>query len=233
LKEQLANNYLLGTDQYPDMLEKALRILGNYQVAKGSPFGDQRNANKKGGLAFIQQGAHVQRGHGGQGAQTAERQAGAGDVAAGTEDAASVGRSTLLSGRVRTNNAGDSHCYHCRGKDHWANKCPELAEEQQAQLHMTLEGSKEYELGAQTVHQFFHASMVQGEELPDCRAYLDGCLMVMAFKSKKHLSNIRTVARGVKINCNAGNLKTNQQGDYGTMSVWPRGDNQYILHEQA
>jgi hypothetical protein len=43
---------------------------------------------------------------------------------------------------------------------------------------------------------------------------------VTAFKSKKHLSNIRTVACGIKINCNAGNLKTNQQGDYGTMSVW-------------
>jgi hypothetical protein len=27
LKEQLANNYLLGTDQYPDTLEKASRIL--------------------------------------------------------------------------------------------------------------------------------------------------------------------------------------------------------------
>ncbi len=49
LKEQLANNYLLGTDQYPDMLEKASRILGNYQVAKGSPFGDPRNTNKGGG----------------------------------------------------------------------------------------------------------------------------------------------------------------------------------------
>jgi hypothetical protein len=42
----------------------------------------------------------------------------------------------------------------------------------------------------------------------------------MVFKSKKHLSNIRTMARGVKINCNAGNSKTNQQGDYGRMSVW-------------
>ncbi len=30
LKEQLANNYLLGTDQYPNTLEKATRILGNY-----------------------------------------------------------------------------------------------------------------------------------------------------------------------------------------------------------
>ncbi len=220
MKEQLANNYLLGMDQYPDTLEKASRILGNYQVAKGSPFGDQRITNKKGGLAFIQLGARAGRGCRGQGPQTAGRQAGAGDTAAGREDAASVGRSTQPSERVRTNNAGDSHCYHCGGEDHWANKCPELAEEQQAQLHTTLEGSKEDELGAQTAHQFFHASMVQEEELPDCRAYLDGCLMVTAFKNKKHLSNIRTVACGIKINYNARNLKTNQQGDYGTMSVW-------------
>jgi hypothetical protein len=32
---------------------------------------------------------------------------------------------------------------------------PELAEEQQAQLHMLVEGNKEEEQGAQTVHQFF------------------------------------------------------------------------------
>ena len=57
LKEKHANNYLLGTDQYPDMLEKASRILGNYQVAKGPPFGDQRNTNEGGGHAFLQQGA--------------------------------------------------------------------------------------------------------------------------------------------------------------------------------
>ncbi len=31
LKEQLVNNYLLGTDQYPNTLEKATRILRNYQ----------------------------------------------------------------------------------------------------------------------------------------------------------------------------------------------------------
>ncbi len=50
LKEQLANNYFLGTDQYPDTLEKASRILGNYQVAKWPPFGDRRNTNEGGGL---------------------------------------------------------------------------------------------------------------------------------------------------------------------------------------
>jgi hypothetical protein len=34
LKDELANNYLLGSDQYPDTYEKAMRILGNYQVGK-------------------------------------------------------------------------------------------------------------------------------------------------------------------------------------------------------
>ena len=37
LKDELANNYLLGTDQYPDTLEKAQRILGNYQITRSGP----------------------------------------------------------------------------------------------------------------------------------------------------------------------------------------------------
>ena len=150
LKEQLANNYLLGTDHYPDLLEKASRILGNYQVAKGSPFGDQKNTNKGGGLAFLQQGARTGRGRGGRGAQTADW--GEGSTAGGA-DAASVGNSTIASGGTRTNNAGDSHCHHCGGKGHWANECPELAEEQQAQLHMTVEGmGKGDKQAEQTAH---------------------------------------------------------------------------------
>jgi len=39
LKDELANNYLLGTDQYPDTLDKAVRILSNYQTTKSNmPF---------------------------------------------------------------------------------------------------------------------------------------------------------------------------------------------------
>ena len=34
LKDELTNNYLLGTDQYPDTYEKAMRILGNYQTLR-------------------------------------------------------------------------------------------------------------------------------------------------------------------------------------------------------
>ncbi len=33
LKDELANNYLLGTDQYPNTFDKAARILGNYQTS--------------------------------------------------------------------------------------------------------------------------------------------------------------------------------------------------------
>ena len=118
------------------------------------------------------------------------------------------------------NNMGDSHCYHCGAEDHWANGCPGMAEKQQAQLHMTMEEGEEEEQGVQAAHQFLHVCMAQSQELPDWQAYLDECSTMMVFKSKKHLSNIPTVACGVKINCNAENLKTNQEGDYGSMSAW-------------
>jgi hypothetical protein len=76
LKEELANNYLLGSDQYPDTLDKALRILGNYQTMKlNMPF---RGSGPESGLAFIQQG-----GQGGRGRRGRGRGAGRGDVTTG------------------------------------------------------------------------------------------------------------------------------------------------------
>ena len=39
LKDSLAYNYFLGSDQYPNTLEKVMRILGNYQTTKvATPF---------------------------------------------------------------------------------------------------------------------------------------------------------------------------------------------------
>ncbi len=61
LKDELANNYILGTDQYPDTFEKALRILGNYQTTTNSlPY---RPNPKDTGVVFLQCG-----GRGGHGA---------------------------------------------------------------------------------------------------------------------------------------------------------------------
>ena len=56
--------------------------------------------------------------------------------------------------------------------------------------------------------------------MPDDRAYLDGCSTVTAFKSDKHLKNIKTVRGGVNINCNAGTVATNLRGTYGGLKVW-------------
>ncbi len=52
LRDELANNYLLGTDQYPNTFDKALCILGNYQTSNSSaPF---RASQDDTGVAFLQ-----------------------------------------------------------------------------------------------------------------------------------------------------------------------------------
>jgi hypothetical protein len=66
LRDELANNYLLGTNQYPDTFDKALGILGNYQTSKSSaPF---RASQDDTGVAFLQR-----RGCGGQGSHGGRR----------------------------------------------------------------------------------------------------------------------------------------------------------------
>jgi hypothetical protein len=94
------------------------------------------------------------------------------------------------------------------------------------------QGGKEEE--AQEGHQLLHVTLAQGGELPDDRAYLDGCSTVTAFKSDKHLKNIKTVKGGVKINCNAGTVATNLWGTYGGIKVWylpDRTANIFSMHE--
>jgi hypothetical protein len=54
LKDQLANNYLLGTDQYPNTYEKGMQFLGSCQSSRTSvPF--RTNPNDT-GVAFLQRG---------------------------------------------------------------------------------------------------------------------------------------------------------------------------------
>jgi hypothetical protein len=95
LKEEPASNNLLGTNQYPNMLEKASRFLANYQVARPSQFGARRN--KGAGLAFIQRGTCSGQGHGGgRGAVNSDRGEGAQAVSAGDAGGGGGDASTIL-----------------------------------------------------------------------------------------------------------------------------------------
>jgi hypothetical protein len=60
LKDALANNNLLGSNQYPGTFDKAMRVFGNYQVTKTSvPY---RASPDDTGVAFLQQGGRGGRG---------------------------------------------------------------------------------------------------------------------------------------------------------------------------
>jgi hypothetical protein len=100
---------------------------------------------------------------------------------------------------------------------------------------MTLQGKGEGgDSGQDEGHQLLNVALMQGRELPDDCAYLDGCSTVMAFKSKKYRKNGKTVTRGIKINCNAGSVTTNQKGNYGRLQVWylPKGiANIFSMHK--
>jgi hypothetical protein len=217
LKDSLANNYLLGSDHYPDTFGKAMGILGNYQMTKVSaPY---RASPNNTGVAFLQRGGRGGRraGHGGQ--------AGCGDKTKVGDDGGDSNNVSTITGKTgesstKTNSKGESHCFNSGGTTHWAYECPQLSGERQAQLHMNLDTQEEGKgQPAENGHQLLHVSLTQGGDLPDDRAYLDVCLTVRAFKNEWFLKKIQTVKGGININCNAGAVTTNKKGKFGWLNV--------------
>ncbi len=214
LKDDLAKNYLLGTNQYPTTFEKALRNLGNYQVPRTNlPFTGSSHSD---GVTFIQ----CRHGTG----QGAGQGRGAGQ---GLRSNASIGRNQTLSTSgsrsaegPRSNSKGEFHCNNCRETDDWAHNCPQLTNEQQQQLHMNLEYGEGRDEQQHEAHQLMHVMLAQGAELPDNRAYLNGCYTIMAFKYKKYLKEVKRCDTGIKINCNAGAVTSSLMGKYGLISAW-------------
>ncbi len=116
LKDKLINNYLLGTDQYPDTSKKVLQILGNNQMTRSSLL--YKTSPNNTGVAFLQRGSQGgQRGCVGRG--------GRGEKSKGSREAdpgmAAMDDVSTMTGRTgaedgpRTNSRGESHCFHCGG----------------------------------------------------------------------------------------------------------------------
>jgi hypothetical protein len=223
LKDELANNYLLGMDQYLDTFEKAMRILGNYQVTRPSrPF---RGDGSKSRLAFLQQGGRgqghgVRGGRGGRAGRVEPTGAGAGGGEGDANTTSGASGDSASQASPRTHQAGDSHCYNCGKTDHWAYEYPDLTAEQQAQLHMHIEADPDGGNMQEEGHQLLNVSFLQGDALPDKQAYLNRCSTVTAFKTDRYLKNVKTMPHGIKINCNAGAVTTKKLGSFGRMKVW-------------
>jgi hypothetical protein len=188
------NNYLLGTDLYRDTLEKAGRILSNYQSTDVNT--RYRGSPNDTGVAFLQHGGRGSRGGRGgtAGRATKNEEGGSSKGTAAGNNASTITGRTGGEG-AKTNSRGESHCFNCGSPSHWAYECPQLNGEQQSQLHMNLEAQDESaQEPAKEAQQLFNVTLAQGGELPDNRVYLDGCSTVTAFKNDKFVTSIKTEA---------------------------------------
>jgi hypothetical protein len=135
----------------------------------------------------------------------------------------------------RTNNKGESHCFHYRAANHWAYKCSEQTADQEGQLHMNLQEQQEGgNIEQQQGHQLLNVALMQEGMLPGYQAYLDGCSTVTAFKNDKYLKEVTKVHEGDKINCNTGMVSTNLKGNYVGLKLWYLPDritNIFSMHE--
>ena len=98
----------MGIYNYPDTVEKAVRLLKNYQAPKIVYQKVQLSPSE---LAFLQK-------------------------ARAAADKATKGDEGGDGGATKTNSKGETHCFSCGEDGHWANECPNIPKEQRKQLHM-------------------------------------------------------------------------------------------------
>ena len=126
------------------MLEKAGRILANYQNTRASaPY--RANGNKT-GVVFLQHGGRAGWGAG-RGGQEGRRAKTEGKSDSGKSLGSGGDNVSTITGctsgdATKTNSKGESHCFNCGSPSHWAYECPQLSREQQSQLHINLKSHK-------------------------------------------------------------------------------------------
>ena len=191
LKNDLGKKYLLGIDQYPNTTEKSRVLLGNYKPARQQK---RHQPIEDGGLAFIQKGRGYSGGHG-----RGDRGGQSGGT--GRCNATTVSTISKEGSVARSNQNGQTHCFHCGEEGYRANMCPLLLEEQQSQLQVNIvvydEASDEEDEDAKEKDGFMgiQVAVLQWKELTRNRAYLDNCFTVIAFKTAKYIYNIMTKKR--------------------------------------
>ena len=216
LNNDLGNNYVLGTYQYPDTTEKERLLLGNYKYPRQQQRQQPRDA---GGVAFIQRGRGDTRGlrRGNRGGCVG---------GAGICNATTVSSISEEGSNASSNRNGDTHCLHCGEEGHWVNMCPLLLEEQQSQLQVNIvtddEAADEGDENAKGKGGFMgiQVAMLQGKETLSNGDYLDNYSTATALKISKYIRNIKAQEKGMQVNCNAGSVKTKPKGEYVRVEAW-------------
>jgi hypothetical protein len=130
----------------------------------------------------------------------------------------------------------DIKCYNCNKMGHYAGDCREEKKKEktknaEASGTTLLLNANDFDDGP-SAFSFHQGSELMGDcysqsrKLPRSWILLDNQSTVDVFMNKDLLDNIRTVATTMNIRCNAGNSRTNLQGDlrgYGTVWYNPEG----------
>jgi hypothetical protein len=200
--EDLANNYLMGQNNYPITLTQAYNLLVNWQQ-------DPRNmvhygAGPNDGVVF----AH----HGDEEEQTDEE----------------GGTGTTLVQDTPRRGKGHITCFNCKKKGHYKSECPEIVNNTNSDDQDTGTGTSLFANGTTDES----VVLTQGEKrsglsnIPDCWVLLDSQSTVDVFSNGALLRNIRDVGKRMYIQCTAGITSTNMMGDldgYGPVWYHPDG----------
>ena len=61
-------------------------------------------------------------------------------------------------------------------------------------------------------------ALFQAED--DDVVYLDSCTTSSTFVGEHNLTDVQDVKKGIAVQCNAGKVKTNRRGNFGSLKIW-------------
>jgi hypothetical protein len=193
LKDDLANQHVLGNDNYPTSCEQLKGVMRNYRPPKNHQprdrERDRNNRNQDDGLQFVQNEENKE----------------------GTDEGAIMAQEK----EIKFNSKGEKECYTCGADDHWAAACPKRKEQGGFMNFQADHGAM--------ISQFRQGDKpetVPTGGLKKNYLYLDTCTTNDQMVNPAYLTNIQTAEVPLRLHTNAGTSVSKQQGFLGSQKFW-------------